>query len=680
MKRLLLILLLIPVLSQAQLVQFPNTAGIGFKRTGGDTLVWIPSDTLQVPTYLNGRSHIARKGTTLYYWNGSAWTAISGGGSAGGWLTTGNAGTTAGTNFIGTTDAVALVVKTNNTERARVLSGGNVGIGLSSPAFKLDVGGTSSVTDRTIGVNGTPIVFIPDQATFAQSHYFGNGGRSATAGASANTSVGHNALLNVTTGFYNTAMGHEALKENLIGTENTAIGLNALRANTGDFNTAVGTSALLNNTTGQTNSAFGNQALRSNTVGLQNSAVGYRTLQSNIDGYFNTAMAYRALEDNTSGYGNSAFGLHALSNNTTGYLNSGFGMYSMDGITTGRGNTGLGYFAGNNASQKVDAINSVALGSYSYTTADNQIRFSDSLTRITIPALPSNVGTKAVRYNPSTGDLSYADTTTGGSSGVTTMAAIGASPNANGATISGSTLNLEPASASFGGVVTTGTQTFAGAKTFNGNVNITTTGNQLSMFDGTFANTSVNPITWGSNYNAPALILNDFGAGSQMGWGLRAGNMIFYMPNNIKFSVNESGSFPSAGTNERFVVDITNGEIRNNLRTEQNGARFEQAQGADVASTAGVMTLGSDGNVFEITGTNSITAILSTNWQNGSEVTLVFTSTATLVDGTANSGSDIGFELDGNTNFVAAAGNVVTLVLSELGGTQRWRMKSKSLN
>jgi hypothetical protein len=50
----------------------------------------------------------------------------------------------------------------------------------------------------------------------------------------------------------------------------------------------------------------------------------------------------------------------------------------------------------------------------------------------------------------------------GGGSGVTTMAAIGASPNANGATISGTTLNLQPASASFGGVVTTLAQTFAG--------------------------------------------------------------------------------------------------------------------------------------------------------------------------------------------------------------------------
>lgn len=57
-----------------------------------------------------------------------------------------------------------------------------------------------------------------------------------------------------------------------------------------------------------------------------------------------------------------------------------------------------------------------------------------------------------------------------GSGGVTTMAAIGSSPNANAATISGSTLTLQPASASFGGVVTTATQSFAGAKTFSSDI------------------------------------------------------------------------------------------------------------------------------------------------------------------------------------------------------------------
>lgn len=54
-----------------------------------------------------------------------------------------------------------------------------------------------------------------------------------------------------------------------------------------------------------------------------------------------------------------------------------------------------------------------------------------------------------------------------GSAPVTTLAAVGASPNANAATLSSNTLNLEPASASFPGVVTTGAQTLAGVKTIS---------------------------------------------------------------------------------------------------------------------------------------------------------------------------------------------------------------------
>lgn len=72
----------------------------------------------------------------------------------------------------------------------------------------------------------------------------------------------------------------------------------------------------------------------------------------------------------------------------------------------------------------------------------------------------------------------------------TALAAIGSTPNANGMTLSGSTLKLEPASASFGGVVTTGGQTIAGAKTLTGNlavekgtpvVRLTDTGNTSNV-------------------------------------------------------------------------------------------------------------------------------------------------------------------------------------------------------
>jgi hypothetical protein len=54
--------------------------------------------------------------------------------------------------------------------------------------------------------------------------------------------------------------------------------------------------------------------------------------------------------------------------------------------------------------------------------------------------------------------------TVGGSGSSISLGAFGSSPNADGLSLSGSTLNMQPASASFPGGVSTTTQTFAGAK------------------------------------------------------------------------------------------------------------------------------------------------------------------------------------------------------------------------
>ncbi len=61
----------------------------------------------------------------------------------------------------------------------------------------------------------------------------------------------------------------------------------------------------------------------------------------------------------------------------------------------------------------------------------------------------------------------FSGSSSGTNTGDITLAAVGSSANANGATLTAQALNLEPASASFPGVVTTGAQTLAGAKTFS---------------------------------------------------------------------------------------------------------------------------------------------------------------------------------------------------------------------
>lgn len=81
------------------------------------------------------------------------------------WKINGNSGTSLATNFLGTTDATGLVLRTNNTERVRITANtGFVGIGAPNPLSPLQVsmagGGQANIIDFAnnyagIALNGT---------------------------------------------------------------------------------------------------------------------------------------------------------------------------------------------------------------------------------------------------------------------------------------------------------------------------------------------------------------------------------------------------------------------------------------------------------------------------------------------------------------------------------------------
>ncbi len=235
-----------------------------------------------------------------------------------------------------------------------VSSGGNVGIGTTTPTAKFEVAGTARVTDTlTLAPSGDQALDLSTGSVYKGGSLFlhtkggvGNTavGRIALAGSAGNqnTAVGDAALCVNAGGTKNTATGFEALRRNTSGSRNTASGAIALSDNTtGSNNTAHGHFALTFNSTGSNNTAVGAYSLRSN-VGSKNTATGFEALRSNTVATVNAAHGYRALRNNTSGSYNTACGAEALRNNTTGSGNTVSGCYALFSNTTGRENAAIG--------------------------------------------------------------------------------------------------------------------------------------------------------------------------------------------------------------------------------------------------------------------------------------------------------------------------------------------------
>lgn len=189
----------------------------------------------------------------FWYYTGSAWTKLEVAGNN--WSTTGNSGTVSGTNFIGTTDDVPLVIKINNQVAGYITS---------------TLAATNNNTSwgyLALGQNTT--------------------GRR-------NIAVGNQSLMTNTTGQNNTALGYQALMENVTTNNNTALGYQTLANNISSGNTAVGVSALFNNTNGFNNVSVGFGALAFSTDAAYTTAVGVNALSSLTTGQYNTAIGYNA--------------------------------------------------------------------------------------------------------------------------------------------------------------------------------------------------------------------------------------------------------------------------------------------------------------------------------------------------------------------------------------------------
>jgi len=105
----------------------------------------------------------------FYYWDGLQWVSTSGTSSNDFWSLLGNAGTTVGTNFIGTLDDEDFAIYTNESERIRITEAGNTVIGNTAPYHAADL---FTVIGKP-GLDYTINAYSPYVGVYSEGGYIG---------------------------------------------------------------------------------------------------------------------------------------------------------------------------------------------------------------------------------------------------------------------------------------------------------------------------------------------------------------------------------------------------------------------------------------------------------------------------------------------------------------------------
>lgn len=111
---------------------------------------------------------------------------------------------------------------------------------------------------------------------------------------------------------------------------------------------------------------------------------------------------------------------------------------------------------------------------------------------------------------------------------------------------------------------------------------------------------------------------------------------------------------------KRFSVNGTTGALETIGQIKTTAGRLQAAKGANVVA-ANDLTLGTDGNLFIITGNTQINAITTANWQAGAEITLHFTGTPTIKHNTAGGAGTARIKFEAATDLAATATTKIDL-------------------
>ena len=226
--------------------------------------------------------------------------------------------------------------------------------------------------------------------------------------------------------------------------------------------------------------------------------------------------------------------------------------------------------------------------------------------------------------------------------GVLSLSAIGAVPNANAATITGTVLNLQPASSSFGGVITTGSQTIAGDKTLTGALIGTT---------GSFSSSGGSDTFSISHSSGAGIALNITKGGNGEGIYVNktsgSGNAV-----TIIGTLNATTLVKSGGTSAQFLK--ADGTVDS---TTYQGAITLTTTGTSGAATFISNTLNIPDYGSALSGYLPLTGGTLTGALSGTSATFTGTTLSGVVKGIATSGFGVSGEA---TSGNAVAGNAST--------------------
>ncbi|MFN6136820.1 MAG: hypothetical protein ACK475_11190 [Bacteroidota bacterium] len=252
---------------------------------------------------------------------------------ASGWAIAGNSITNPSTQFLGTTSAQPLVIRTNNTEKLRVASDGNVGIGDSSPAALLTVGSGDAFQVNSSGAIAA-VTGITTSGGYTQS---GTGANTITGGTTITNTLDVTGATSInTTGAASTSIGTS-------GATNTILGATSIN-NTGDAVTNIGTGSAAGTVTiGRTSGTL----TTIGSLGHTGAATLTGTTNVNTTGSATTtignASATNAIAGVTSITGTTSINTTGSSGTTIGNASSTTAVTGVVNInTTGNGNTTIG--------------------------------------------------------------------------------------------------------------------------------------------------------------------------------------------------------------------------------------------------------------------------------------------------------------------------------------------------